>query len=94
MFSLMKFAIALLVALRSGMALAHLVKYVIVIRIHMYLLEGGLTGPTKSSPQVWKGHGVTMLCKLCRWVWIKLASTWQLWHFFTNSAASFLIVAQ
>ena len=50
MFSLMKFAIAPLVALRSGMALAHLVKYVIVIRIHMYLLEGGLTGPTKSSP--------------------------------------------
>ena len=23
----------------------------------MYPWEGGLTGPTKSSPQVWKGHG-------------------------------------
>ena len=28
--------------------------------------QGGLTGPTESSPQVWKGHGVTMLCKFCR----------------------------
>ena len=27
----------------------------------MYPLKGGLTSPTKSSPQVWKGHGVTML---------------------------------
>ena len=94
MFSLMKFAIAPLVALRSAIASTHLVKYVVATRIHMYRLEDGLTGPTKSSPQVWKGHGVTMLYKLCGWVWIKLASTWQPWHFLTNSTASLLIVGQ
>ena len=63
MFSLMKFATAHLVALRSGTAFAHLGKYSVATRIHMYPHDGGLTGPTKSSPQVWKGHGVTMLCK-------------------------------
>ena len=46
------------------MASAYLVKYYVDIRIHMYLCEGRLTGPTKSSPQVWKGYGVTMLHKL------------------------------
>ena len=85
----MKFATAPLVALRSGTTFAHLVKYSIVTSIHMYPRNGGLTSPTKSSPQVWKGHGVTMLCKLCGWVWIRLTHTWQLWHFFTNSAVSF-----
>ena len=50
MFSLMKFATAPLVALRSGMASAHLVKYFVATRIHMYPREGRLTGPTKSSP--------------------------------------------
>ena len=49
MFSLMKFATAPPVALQSGMAFAHLVKYFVAMRIHMYLWEGGLTGPTKSS---------------------------------------------
>ena len=63
MFSLMKFAIAPLVTLRSGTASTHLVKYSVATRIHMYPRGGGLIGPTKSSPQVWKGHGVTMLCK-------------------------------
>ena len=61
MFSLMKFATAPVMALRSGIAFAYLVKYSITTRIHMYSCEGGLTGPTKLSPQVWKGHEVTML---------------------------------
>ena len=72
----MKFAMAPSVALRSGMVSTHLVKYSVATRIHMYQLEGGLIGPTKSSPKVWKGHRVTMLCKHCGWVWIKLAYTW------------------
>ena len=76
MFSLMKFATTPPVALWSGTASAHLVKYSLATRIYMYLCDGGLTGPTKSRPQVWKGHGVTMLCKFCGWVWIKLACTW------------------
>ena len=59
----MKFATAPPVILRSGIASAHLVKYSVATNIHMYPCEGGLTGPTKSSPQVWKGHGMTMLCK-------------------------------
>ena len=74
-FSLMKFATAPLVALRSVIASAHLVKYSVATRIHMYSWEGGLTSSIKSSPQVRKGHGVTMLCKLCGWVRIKLACT-------------------
>ena len=53
----MKFATAPSVALQSGIAFAHLVKYSVAIMIHMYPWEGGLTGPTKLSPQVWKGHG-------------------------------------
>ena len=52
-------------ALWSGIAPIHLVKYSVAIRIHMYPWECELTGLTKSSPQVWRGHGVTMLCKLC-----------------------------
>ena len=36
MFSLMKFAIAPPVALRSGTASAHFVKYSVATRIHMY----------------------------------------------------------
>ena len=51
-FSLMKFATAPSVALQSGIAFAHLVKYSVAIMIHMYPWEGGLTGPTKLSPQV------------------------------------------
>ena len=62
----MKFATVPPLVLRSGMASAHLVKYSVGTRIHMYLSEDGLTRPTKLSPQVWKGHGVTMLCKLCK----------------------------
>ena len=64
-FSLMNFSTAPHVAFRSGTASAHLVKYFVAASIHMYPRDGGLTGLTKSSPQVWKGHGVTMLCKLC-----------------------------
>ena len=60
----MKFATAPPVALWSGTASAYLEKYSIATSIHMYPHEDGLIGPTKSSPQVWKGHGVTMLCKL------------------------------
>ena len=63
-------------------------------QIHMYSRDGGLTGPTKSSLQVWKSHTVTMLCKFYRWVWIRLACTWQLWHLFTNSAMSFFMAGQ
>ena len=74
----MKFVTAPPVALWSGTASAHLVKYFVATNIHMYPRDGGLIGPTKSSPQVWKGHGVTMLCKFCGWVWIKLAYSWQL----------------
>ena len=81
-FSLMKFVIAPPMALRSGTASAHLVKYSVATSIHMYPRNGGLTYPTRSSPQVWKGHGVTILRKFCEWVWIKLAYTWQLRHFF------------
>ena len=66
MFSLMKFATAPPVAFRSGTISTHLVKYFVVTSIHMYPRDGGLTGPTKSSPQVWKGHGVTILCKFYR----------------------------
>ena len=64
MFSLKKFSMAPSMASRGGMASAYLVKYSVDIRIHMYLCEGRLTGPTKSSPQVWKGYRVTMLHKL------------------------------
>ena len=67
-FSLMKFVIAPLVALRSGTASTQLVKYFVATNIHMYSWDGGLTDPTKSGLQVWKGHGVTMLCKPCGWV--------------------------
>ena len=52
MFSLVKFAIVPPMALRSGIAPIHLVKYSVVIRIHMYPWECELTGLTKSSPQV------------------------------------------
>ena len=45
----MKFATAPLVALQSGTASAHLVKYSVATNIHMYPRDGGLTGPTKSS---------------------------------------------
>ncbi|KAF3964766.1 hypothetical protein CMV_010985 [Castanea mollissima] len=37
-------------------------------KIHMYSRDDRLTGPTKSSPQVWNGHGLTILCKCCGWV--------------------------
>ena len=50
MFSLMKFAITPPMALQSGMASAHLVKYSLATRIHMHPREGGLSGPTKLSP--------------------------------------------
>ena len=50
MFSLMKFATTPLVALWSGTASAYLMKYFVATRIHMYPCDGGLTGPTKSSP--------------------------------------------
>ena len=50
MFSLMKFATTPLVALWSGMASDHLVKFSVATRIHMYPWEGGLIGPTKLSP--------------------------------------------
>ena len=63
MSSLIKFATAPPVAQQSGIASAHLVKYFVATRIHMYPRDGGLTSPTKSSPQMWKGYGVTMLCK-------------------------------
>ena len=39
----------------------------------MSLPDGGLTGPLRSSPQVYKGHGVAMFCKLIGCVWIRLA---------------------
>ena len=90
----MKFATAPPVALQSGTASAHLVKYSVATSIYMYPRNSGFTGPTKSSPQVWKGHGVTMPCKFCGWVWIKLACIWKLWHFFTNSVASLFMVGQ
>ena len=90
----MKFAITPPVALRSGIAFAHLVKYSVATSIHMYPCDGGFISPTKSSPQVSKGHGVTMPCKFRGWVWIKLACIWQLWHFFTNYTASLFMVGQ
>ena len=90
----MKFATAPPVALRSGTASTHLVKYSVATSIHMYPRDGGLTDPTRSNPQVWKGHGVTMPCKFYGWVWIKLVCIWQLWYFFTNSAASLFMVGQ
>ena len=65
MFSLMNFATTPLVALRSGIASTYLVKYFVTTMIHIYPLESGLTGPTKSSSQVWNDHGMTMLYKLC-----------------------------
>ena len=64
----MKFATAPPVALQSGTASTHLVKYSVATRIHIYPYDRRLTGPTKLSPQVWKGHGVTMLCKFYGWV--------------------------
>ena len=51
-FSLIKFVTTPPVALHSGMASAHLVKYIIASKIQIYLFEGGLTGPTKSSPHM------------------------------------------
>ena len=63
MFSLMKFATAPPVALRSGTTSYHLVKYSVTIKIHMYPRDGGLTSPTRSSTQMWKDHRVTMLRK-------------------------------
>ena len=90
----MKFATAPPVALRSDTASTHLVKYFVDTSIQIYPRDGGLTGPTRLSPQVWKGHGVTKLCKFYGWVWIKLACTLQLWHFFTNSAVSLFMAGQ
>ena len=46
----MKFATTPPMALWSGTASTHLVKYSVVTNIHMYPRDGGLTGPTKSSP--------------------------------------------
>ena len=68
MISLMKFATIPLVALRSSIASTHLVKYSMATKIQMFPFEGGLTNPIKSSPQVWNGHEVTILCKLLEWV--------------------------
>ena len=53
----MKFATTLLVALWSGIAFAHLVKYSVTTRIHMYPRDGRLTGPTKSSPKCGRAMG-------------------------------------
>ena len=55
MFSLMKFATAPSMALQSDTASVHLVKYSVATRIDMYPHNGGLTGPTKSSPSSVKG---------------------------------------
>ena len=46
----MKFATAPPVALRSGTASTHLVKYSVATSIHTYPRDGGFTNPTKSSP--------------------------------------------
>ena len=62
--SQMKLATAAPVALQSGMASTHFVKYSIAANIKMYPLDDGLMGPMRSSPQVWKGHGVVIFCRL------------------------------
>ena len=73
MCSQMKLTMAAPVALRRGMASTHFEKYSVAIKIQMYPPEGGLIGPMRSSPQVWKGHGVAMFCRLVGCVWIRLA---------------------
>ena len=62
MCSRMKFATAALVAFFKGMAFTHFVKYLVAVRIHVWPLEGAFIGPMRSSPQVWKGHGVVISC--------------------------------
>ena len=64
MCSWMKLAMAAPIALRRGMASTHFEKYSVVTKIQMYLPGGGLMGPIRSSPQVWKGYGVAMFCRL------------------------------
>jgi len=61
MFSLIKFVTAPSVALQSGIASAHLVKYSVATRIHMYPRDGGLTSPQIEPPSVegpWGDHTV------------------------------------
>ena len=60
MCSRMKFTTTALVAFFKGMASTHFVKYSVAARIHMRPLKGGFMGPIRSSPQVWKGHGIVI----------------------------------
>ena len=60
--SQMKFAIAAPVIFFKGIASTHFVKYSVAARIHIWPLEGGFIGPIRSSPQVWKDHGIVISC--------------------------------
>ena len=57
--SQMKFVTIGPVAFFREMASTHFVKYSVATSIQIWLLDGGLIGPIKSSPQVWNGQGVT-----------------------------------
>ena len=60
MCSRMKLETVAPVAFFKGMASTYFVKCSIAATIHMWPLEGGLIGPIRSRPQVWKGHGVVI----------------------------------
>lgn len=60
----MKLATTHPMALQSGIAFTYLVKYLVATKIQMFPFEGGLIAPTKSNPQVWNGHDITILYRL------------------------------
>ena len=62
MCSQMKFVIAAPATFFKGIASTHFVKYLVAARIHIWPLEGGFIGPIRSSPQVWKDHGIVISC--------------------------------
>ena len=62
----MKLEIVAPVAFFKGIASTHFVKCSVSTRIHMWSLEGGLMGLMRSSPHVWKGHGVVISCSSFR----------------------------
>ena len=64
MCSRIKFATTALVAFFKGTTSTHFVKYSVATRICIWPLEGGFIGPIRSSPQVWKGHGVVISCSI------------------------------
>ena len=63
-YSMMNMATASEVAFHKEIASAHLVKFSVVVRIHIRPWDGGVMGPIRSNAHVWKGQGALTGCKV------------------------------